>query len=191
MGLDAARSRMENNAYVFSGGDTDSPRYARVQSATRGFDLFTLQGQLPVVEMKAKASRFLLEVFRASGASPTEPITTFGQLVTATLEKIPSGKAKDFSDVLQFQYYLLLRGGYQLRDASSMVPGLPSCSAAAPLLDAAALIVDKGVMKKYSKKIQPLMVPVGFNGLGQFGPNPPLMEYDRPDFDYTDGESIY
>jgi hypothetical protein len=35
------------------------------------------------------------------------------------------------------------------------------------------------------------MVPAGFSGLGQFGPNPPLMEYDRPAFDYTDGESIY
>jgi hypothetical protein len=38
--------------------------------------------------MKSKASRFLLEVFRASGASPAEPITTFAQLVSHTIDKV-------------------------------------------------------------------------------------------------------
>jgi hypothetical protein len=41
----------------------------------------------------------------------------------------------------------------KLRDASSVVPGLPPCSEAAPLLDTTKLITDKAVMKKFSFKV--------------------------------------
>jgi hypothetical protein len=38
--------------------------------------------------MKSKASHFLLEVFRAITASPSEPITNFVELVSFIIEKV-------------------------------------------------------------------------------------------------------
>ena len=40
--------------------------------------------------MKTKASHFLLEVFRAITASPSEPITSFVALVSFIIEKVKS-----------------------------------------------------------------------------------------------------
>lgn len=54
-GAQAAVRRMERNALIFSGGQKSSPRYQKVSGSTSRFTLFSLQGQLPIVQMKDHA----------------------------------------------------------------------------------------------------------------------------------------
>mmetsp|Transcript_5981 Transcript_5981/g.10055 ORF Transcript_5981/g.10055 Transcript_5981/m.10055 type:complete len:300 (+) Transcript_5981:971-1870(+) len=189
-GIIAAKKRMENNALIFSNKKVTSPRYNKISKSTHAFDLFTLQSSISVIDLKNKAAKFLLELFRASGADP-ESATDLRSVVTATINTLPKDKAKDFSDVLMLQFYDIVRGGATVRDASSQLPMLPACSVAAPLLDTLAKINNKEVMTNYIKKIgPPLLVPKGFKSLGAKG-LAPLLEYERTPGDITDGESIF
>jgi len=188
-GMRAARARMEANALLFSGGSADSPRFTTLRNKALKFDLVTIQSQLPVVDMKKKASKFFLELFRASGSQQTP--TNFRELLRSIVAKMPADKLKDMSDVVLYQYYNLLRGGFMARDASKSITGLPSCMEAVTLTDAAAHLPDKAALLDYVRKVgSPLMVPRGFETRG-IKSILPLLEYERAAYDYADGEAIF
>jgi len=185
-----ARQRSEANARIFSGGDkSPSPRFAALETQTQKFDLVTLQSQLPVVEMKKRASRFLLELYRASGSH--KECLNFKCVINALVESIPDDLVHDLSDVLLYQYFTVIRGDYNILDTSSFGDVLASCKEVVALSDALALVPDKqGLLKLGHRFGIPFMVPRGFSNKG-IKAILPIVEYERSAFDYSDGESIY
>jgi hypothetical protein len=190
LGANAAKRRMEHNALFFAGGKATGPRYKKLAAATGNFELFTLQNQLPVIDMQNRAAKYLLELFRTSGAAPASAPKNLREAVNAMIATIPSDKAPDFSDVLMFQYFLIVRGVSTVVDASTAIPGLPPCLRAAPLLDVAALLkFGSAPLADFATKIHPLMLPAGAplqsKGLA------PLLEYERGMSGTAEGEAIY
>jgi hypothetical protein len=188
-GAQAAVRRMERNAFIFSGGQVSSPRYQRIASQTRGFNLYSLQSQLPVIEMRDKAVRFLLEVFRSSSAKPEVPPTSFRGLVRASLTQIPDSSAVDLSDVLLYQYYNLLRNNYSVRNITVSFPHFPACETGhATLLDAAGIFSNSERKTSFVAQAKPLMVPKSMveDDIGSFA----VLMYDQIPLD-NEFQSIY
>jgi len=156
------QQRMEGNALLFSGLDTQSPRFKRLERETSKFQKHTLQADLAIIHLKHDGVQFLLEVFRASLAAPKAPLpTSLRGLMDATFDQYPMELMPMLSDVLLLHYYHLLRNGYKVSVPTS-VAKLANCAEAPGLLAAGARLADKRDRLTFGRKTKPLLVSEAF-----------------------------